>query len=99
MPAGNRQPTRRQRIAERAIEMHYSPEQVSLLLGMSSRWVRDRIQAGDFGDPAQDGPVLLGGTDWRIPASGLNRYLDAQRAPARLSKPSNVAPFDAAAGF
>ena len=62
-----------------AVEMHYTVGEVSLLLRMSERWVRDRIQAGEFGDTATDGPVLIGGTDWRIPASGINRYLAGQR--------------------
>jgi len=58
--------------APRFVEMYYSIGQVALAFQMSERWVRDRVNAGDFGCGVLD----LNG-DIRIPASGLNEYAAA----------------------
>lgn len=55
-------------------EMYYSIGQVALAFQMSERWVRDRINAGDFGAGVLD----LNG-DIRIPASGLNDYANQHK--------------------
>lgn len=54
-----------------SIEEHYSAAQVARFLGRSAEWVSDRARAGDFGRVVRDD----GG--WLIPASGVQRYLDA----------------------
>ena len=60
-----------------AVEMYYTVGEVSLLLRLHERTVRERIHAREFGA----GVVNLGGerADYRIPASGINAYLDRRR--------------------
>lgn len=61
-----------------AVEMYYTVDEVSMLLRLHERTVRQRIHDKDFGD----GVVNLGGTlraDYRIPASGINSYLERRR--------------------
>lgn len=62
----------------KAVEKYYSVDDVALLLGFSPRWVHSRIQDGSFGalTRGSNGPVKVGGSDWRIPASAVNSYLE-----------------------
>lgn len=62
----------------RAVEKYYSVEETSLLLGLHEKTVLKRLKARDFGDQVAN----LGSDerpDYRIPASGLNGYLDSRR--------------------
>lgn len=53
----------------RVVELYYKVSELALLLRFSESWVRERIQAGDFGECLDiDG-------DLRIPASGVNAFL------------------------
>lgn len=65
----------------KALEKHYTVAEVALLLGFSERWVRERIQDGSFGslERGASGPVQIGGTDWRVPASAINAYVERWR--------------------
>jgi len=57
----------------RAVECYYTVQEVSLLLRFSERWVRERINEGAFGAGVRD----ING-DLRIPASGINAFLDSK---------------------
>jgi hypothetical protein len=66
----------------RGVEKYYSVWQTAHLLDLAEETVIDKLKAGQFGT----GVVNLGGTGgkdgkpyYRIPASGLNAYLDARR--------------------
>lgn len=68
----------------RAVEMYYSAEAVGLLLGFSSRWVRERIGAGDLLRC-----VELSG-EWRVPASAVNEFLGRHELPQVSSVPART---------
>lgn len=63
----------------KVIEKHYSPRELSFLLGFDERWWRERAQAGeltvrdDAGNVISE-PLELAG-QLRIPASAANAYL------------------------
>ena len=62
----------------KAVEKFYSVQESALLLSLGDKTVVAKMKAGDFGT----GVVNLGSVlrpDYRIPASGLNAYLDARR--------------------
>jgi excisionase family DNA binding protein len=60
-------------------EKYYSVAEVALLLSCSADTVKRRIKSGKLGlgvvNIGEDGK----GADWRVPASGLNAYLQARR--------------------
>jgi len=65
--------------AQKLVEKHYSPRELSFLLGFNEKWWRERAQAGDL--TLQDGeghvisePLELAG-ELRVPASAVNAYL------------------------
>lgn len=58
--------------------MYYSVAEVSLLMRLHEKTVLLKMHDGEFGD----GVVNLGteaGPDYRIPASGVNAYLERRR--------------------
>ena len=62
----------------RAVEKYYSVTETCLLLSVSSDTVIRRMRAGEFGPDC----VNLGsaaGPDFRIPASGINAWLERCR--------------------
>lgn len=62
----------------RGVEMYYSVRQAELLLGLCSKTLIAKLKAREFGG----GVVNLGSEmrpDYRIPASGLNAWLDSRR--------------------
>jgi hypothetical protein len=62
-------------VKAQAVEMHYTVAQAQLLLGFEcSKTIIRKIKDREFGDKVVD----LGDKqpDYRIPASGLNAYLD-----------------------
>lgn len=68
----------------RAVEKYYSVGETALLLGFSERWVRDRINLGEFAG------ALLIDRDYRVPASGINGWADQHRvrSAAELGVPA-----------
>lgn len=54
-------------------ELHFSIGQVGLIFGMGDTWVRERVNAGDFGE------VLDLNGSVRIPASGIKDYADSHK--------------------
>lgn len=61
-----------------AVEMFYTINEVSLLLRLHESTVRQRLHRREFGDAV----VNLGSEerpDFRIPASGINAYLERRR--------------------
>jgi hypothetical protein len=69
-----------------AVEHFYSVQAASLLLGLSTKTVLVKLKAGDLGR----GVVNLGGSqrpDYRIPASGLNGYLNSRRVFSETPAP------------
>lgn len=56
------------------VEMHYTVEEVSLLLRLHRDTVVRRMKAGEFGQVANLGSEKQ--PDWRIPASGINAYIE-----------------------
>src|SRR4051812_28939553 len=65
-------------MSQRAVEKYYSVEEAMFLLGYTcSKTIIRKIKAGDFGSDVVD----LGENqpDYRIPASGLNAFLDRRR--------------------
>lgn len=62
----------------RAVEMYYTVQAVGLLLGFCPKTVIVKLKAGEFGSGVVDlGTVAR--PDYRLPASGVNGYLDARR--------------------
>lgn len=62
----------------RCLEMHYTPDEVALLLRLCRKTVLLRLREGLFGA----GVVNIGSgerPDYRIPASGINAYLEQRR--------------------
>lgn len=63
----------------KVIEKHYSPRELSFLLGFDEKWWRQRAQSGeltvrdDLGNVVSE-PLELAG-ELRIPASAVNGYL------------------------
>lgn len=68
----------------KAVEMYYTVAEVSLLVKLHPKTVIEKLKAGAFGNQvvdlakssAADAPASH---DYRIPASGVNGYLDARR--------------------
>jgi len=60
--------------SNRVLELYYKVEEVAFLLRFSTKWVRDRINKGEFGTGVLD---VRG--DLRIPASGINDFLARHR--------------------
>jgi hypothetical protein len=52
------------------LELYYTVDDVALLLRFGRKWVRQRLDAGDFGQGVLD---IRG--DIRIPASGVNAFI------------------------
>jgi hypothetical protein len=52
------------------IEKYYRGKDVALLLDFSDKWVLQRVKAGDFGS------CFYVAGDWRIPASGVNAFIN-----------------------
>lgn len=62
----------------KAVESYYTVQRAALLLDLSDRTIKDLAKAGMFGPEVVD----LGTPakpDLRIPASGINEYLNARR--------------------
>lgn len=62
----------------KAVEMHYTVQEAALLLRLCDKTVIVKLKAGEFGRDVVD----LGSAkrpDYRLPASGINGYLDARR--------------------
>lgn len=62
----------------KAVEKFYTVAEVALLLSVCTKSVLRKIRAREFGEAI----VNLGGAerpDYRVPASGLNAYLEAHR--------------------
>lgn len=61
----------------KVVEKYYTVQEAALLLSVSTRTIERRLSAREFGDV-----VNLGTADrpaYRIPASGLNAYLEAHK--------------------
>jgi hypothetical protein len=64
----------------KAVEMYYSIEQVALLVGLSTKTIGVKMHAGEFGRGVVNlGSDAPGGADYRIPASGVNAWLESRR--------------------
>ena len=62
----------------RAVEKFYSVAETALLLSLSTKTVIEKLKARDLGEEV----VNLGSDarpDYRIPASGINGWLEARR--------------------
>ena len=62
----------------KAVEAYYTIKMVSALLCLHGKTISLKLRAGEFGRDV----VNLGSEaapDWRIPASGINAYLDARK--------------------
>lgn len=62
----------------KALEKYYTVPEASLLLGLCTKTVWRKLKAKEFGDQV----VNLGSVErpeYRIPASGLNEYLNRHR--------------------
>lgn len=68
-----------------AVEMHYTVDQVALLVQLHPKTVIEKMKAGAFGvyrdlaDPNKEAKKQS--HDYRIPASGINAYLDCHTPP------------------
>jgi hypothetical protein len=56
----------------RAVEKYYTVREAAWLLGFSPAWVRKKCEEGAF-----VGTVKIE-SDYRIPASGINQFLEAR---------------------
>jgi len=62
----------------KAVEMFYTVQATSLLLGLCDKTVCAKLKAGEFGvDVVNLGTELR--PDYRVPASGINGYLKGRR--------------------
>lgn len=62
----------------KAVEMHYTVAQVSLLVGLCTKSVLAKVKAREFGaDVVNLGSELR--PDYRLPASGVNAFLASRR--------------------
>lgn len=60
------------------MELYYTVQQTSLLLALCDKTVIQKLKAGDLGrDVVNLGSMVR--PDYRIPASGINSYLDGHR--------------------
>ena len=62
----------------KAVEKFYSVAETALLLSLCTKTIIERLKAGDLGSAV----VNLGSPerpDYRIPASGINAWLEASR--------------------
>lgn len=70
----------------KAVEKYYSVAECALLLSFCTKTVIEKLKAREFGDEV----VNLGGErqpDYRIPASGLNAYLERRRVFSESASP------------
>lgn len=66
---------------QRVVELYYSVSELAFLLRFSDTTIRKRIKAGDFSPPGEDhkpdfSNVIDIDGDLRVPASGVNWFLD-----------------------
>lgn len=62
----------------KAVEKFYSVAEVGLLLGLCTKTVLRKLKAKEFGDQVVD-LATNGRPDYRVPASGVNAYLESHR--------------------
>jgi hypothetical protein len=60
----------------RAVEMHYTAQEISVLIRKCDRYVRDRMKRGDFG-----ADVFFIDGEYVATASAVNAFLDRHRLP------------------
>lgn len=63
----------------KAVEKYYTVSDVALLLSIHNDTVVVRMKAGEFGEQCANLAVGDARPDYRIPASGINAYLDRRR--------------------
>lgn len=61
----------------KAMEMHYTAQELAVLMRKCDRFVRDEIKAGAFGPD-----VFFVGGDYLVAASAANAYMERHRLPA-----------------
>lgn len=66
-----------------AVEQHYDATQTAQLISRCSKFVGLEAKAGRFG------PVMRDDKGWLIPASGIQRWLDARTFQVRTSTEPN----------
>lgn len=75
----------------RVVEKYYSVGELALLLAVCKKTVLRRIEAQEFGNQV----VNLGASDerpdYRVPASGVNGYLERRRLFSEGSEPGVAA--------
>lgn len=74
----------------RAVELFYTVQQAGLLLAFCDKTIIAKLKAREFGDAV----VNLGSEerpDYRIPASGINGYLEARRLFSESSRLEPIA--------
>lgn len=72
----------------RVVELYYTVGDLCTLLRYSDTWVKLRIKAGEFGPDVLD----ING-EYRIPASGVNTFLELRRFNPTTIKPHKRATF------
>jgi hypothetical protein len=65
----------------KAIEKYYSVAELSVLLSICPRTVKRRLKAGEFGQAVVNLGTSVEQADYRIPASGVNAYLERHQMP------------------
>ncbi len=65
--------------------MHYTAQEIAVLIRKSDRFVKDKIKAGEFGERV----YLVGGV-YIVPASAVNDFLDHHQLNAPGVKARNV---------
>lgn len=64
----------------KAVEKYYSIPEVALLVSLSTKTITEKMQTGEFGREVVNlGSDKPGGADYRIPASGINAWLERRR--------------------
>jgi hypothetical protein len=71
----------------KAVEKYYSVTETALLVSCCTKTVRERIQLGELGAVVNIGRPDK--PDYRIPASGINTWLEARQV---FGKPGNGEP-------
>lgn len=61
----------------KVVEMHYTALEVAMLLRLHRLTVVAKMKAGEFGQAYNAGTEKQ--PDWRIPASGVNAWLESRR--------------------
>ena len=61
----------------RAVEMHYTAQEISVLIRKCDRYVRDRMKRGEFG-----ADVFYIDGEYVATASAVNAFLERHRLPA-----------------